>query len=296
MNLYNRLAKKYPFLKALPFLLPFALVYVIFLIFPIFRGFWMSLHRWTMVRNMGFVGLDNYLYMIKDPAFWESLGNTLMFVILSTPTIVIGGLVLALLANQKIKGQLFLKIAFFLPYVLSVAVISSIMVYFFQPHSGLLNGILQSYFGVEETIFWLGEANLAWFVIVFATLWWTVGFNMVLYLAALQDIPESFYEAAEVDGATKLQQLLYITLPSLKPITWVVTLLQIIFSFKIFSQVWLITGGGPGTETRPIVQYIYETSFKQNSMGYGAAMAFAFFIILVIVSMIQIYLRNRKEV
>jgi multiple sugar transport system permease protein len=156
LNLYNRLAKKYPFLKALPFLLPFALVYVIFLIFPIFRGFWMSLHRWTMVRNMGFVGLDNYLYMIKDPAFWESLGNTLMFVLLSTPTIVIGGLVLALLANQKIKGQLFLKIAFFLPYVLSVAVISSIMVYFFQPHSGLLNGILQSYFGVEETIFWLG--------------------------------------------------------------------------------------------------------------------------------------------
>lgn len=254
----------------------------------------MSLHRWTMVRKMDFLGLENYLYMIKDPSFWESLGNTFMFVILSTPTIVIGGLVLALLANQKIRGQLFLKISFFLPYVLSVAVISSIMVYFFQPHSGLLNGILQS-LGVEKTIFWLGEANLAWFVIVFATLWWTVGFNMVLYLAALQDIPKSYYEAAEVDGATKLQQLWYITLPLLKPITWVITLLQIIFSFKIFAQVWLITGGGPGTETRPIVQYIYETSFKQNSMGYGASMAFAFFIILVMVSLLQIYIRNRKE-
>ncbi|MFN2340134.1 MAG: carbohydrate ABC transporter permease [Halanaerobium sp.] len=294
MKSYKELSDKYPFLKALPFMLPFALAYSIFLIYPIFRGFWMSLHRWTMVRNMGFVGLNNYLYMIKDPAFWESLGNTLLFVLISTPTIVIGGLVLALLANQKIRGQLFIKISFFLPYVLSVAVISSIMVYFFQPHSGLLNDILGS-FGVEKTIFWLGETKLAWFVINFATLWWTVGFNMILYLAALQDIPESFYEAAEVDGATKFQQLRYITLPSLKPITWVVTLLQVIFSFKIFSQVWLITGGGPGTDTRPIVQYIYETSFKQNSMGYGAAMAFAFFIILVLVSMAQIYLRKRKE-
>jgi len=294
LDAYKKLVKKYNFLKALPFILPFTIVYLIFLIFPIFRGFWISLHRWTMVRKLDFVGLDNYFYMLKDPAFWESLGNTLLFVVLSTPAIVITGLVFALICNQKIKGQLFLKISFFLPYVLSVAVVSSIMVYLFQPHSGLLNSVLHS-MGVEQTIYWLGQDALAWFVIVFATLWWTVGFNMILYLAALQDIPKSFYEAAKVDGATKFQELWHITLPLLKPITWVVTLLQIIFSFKIFAQVWLITGGGPGTATRPIVQYIYETSFKENSLGYGASMAFTFFIVLVAVSVFQIYFRRRKE-
>ena len=160
MNLYKRLVKKYNFLKAFPFILPFTIVYLIFLIFPIFRGLWISLHRWTMVRKIDFVGLENYLYMIKDPAFWESLGNTTLFVVLSTPAIVITGLIFALICNQKIKGQLFLKISFFLPYVLSVAVISSIMVYIFQPHSGLLNGFLNS-LGVEETIYWLGQDTLA---------------------------------------------------------------------------------------------------------------------------------------
>ena len=254
----------------------------------------MSLHRWTMVRKIDFVGLANYVDMIQDPAFWSSLGHTTLFVLLSTPTIVIAGLIFALICNQKLKGTIILKISFFMPYVLSVAVISSIMVFLFKPHNGLINTFLEN-IGLEQTIFWLGQEKLAWFVIVFATLWWTVGFNMILYLAALQDIPKSYYEAAKVDGATEFQLFWNITLPMLRPITWTVTLLQIIFSYKIFAQVWLITGGGPGTATRPIIQYIYETAFKQNNLGYGAAQSYTLFLIIVVVSLIQIWLRKRRE-
>ena len=288
-------SKKSNFFKALPFILPFITVYMIFLVFPIIRGFWMSLHRWTIVRKMDFVGLSNYIEMFTDSAFWSSFGNTILFVVISTPIIVIGGLILALICNQTIRGKLFLKISFFMPYVLSVAVISSIMVYLFQRHNGFINMLLNDTGLLSGRIAWLSHDALAWFVVVFATLWWTVGFNMILYLAALQDIPESYYEAAEVDGATSLQKFMYITLPQLKPITWVIVLLQIIFSYKVFAQIWLITGGGPGTATRPIIQYIYETSFRQNSLGYGAAMSFTIFIILIILSVIQIKLRKRSE-
>ena len=286
--------KTKPIFKAIPFLAPFVIVYLLFLVYPVFRGLWMSLHRWTMVRKIDFVGLANYVDMIQDPAFWSSLGHTTLFVLLSTPTIVIAGLIFALICNQKLKGTIFLKISFFMPYVLSVAVISSIMVFLFKPHNGFINTFLSN-IGLEQTIFWLGQEKLAWFVIVFATLWWTVGFNMILYLAALQDIPKSYYEAAKVDGATEFQLFWNITLPMLRPITWTVTLLQIIFSYKIFAQVWLITGGGPGTATRPIIQYIYETAFKQNNLGYGAAQSYTLFLIIVVVSLIQIWLRKRRE-
>ncbi|ADQ13612.1 carbohydrate ABC transporter permease [Halanaerobium hydrogeniformans] len=287
--------KKKNFVKALPFILPFMIVYLVFLVFPIIRGFWMSLHRWTIVRKMHFVGLSNYIEMFQDSSFWSSFGNTMIFVLVSTPTIVLAGLVLALICNQKIRGKLFLKIAFFLPYVLSVAVISSIMVYLFQTNNGFINMFLEDIGVISNGIQWLSQDLLAWFVIVFATLWWTVGFNMILYLAALQDIPESYYEAASVDGATQLEQFLYITLPQLKPITWVIVLLQIIFSYKVFAQIWLITGGGPGTSTRPIIQYIYETSFRQNSLGYGATMSFTIFVILIIISVAQIVIRRKRS-
>ncbi len=281
-------------LLAVPFLLPFFVFYVIFVVSPMIQGFWMSLHKWTIVRKIRYIGLNNYEEMLQDPYFWGALSNTMKFVIWSTPSIIIAGLLLALICNQNLKGKTFFRLSFYMPNILSVAVISTIMVFVFRPYSGLLSTILHD-LGMKDEIYWLGDSSLAWFVVVFSTLWWTVGFNMVLFLAALQDIPDFLYEAAKIDGATSLQSFWYITVPLLKPIIWVVTMLQIIASSKVFAQIWLITGGGPGTATRPIIQYIYEIGFRQNDLGYAATMSYALFIILMVLTGIQIKVRKKGE-
>lgn len=290
-ELYGRV-KNSDSLAAFLFLLPFTLIYIAFLIYPAIRGFYMSLHKWTIIRKMDFIQFDNYRRLFNNPSFWGSVQNTLYFVALSTPAIVIFGLILALICNSKLKGNIVLKTTFFLPYVLSVSIIATIMVYFFQTHSGFINTFLVN-IGLSR-VEWLGIRPLAWFVLVFATLWWTVGFNMILFLSTLQDIPKTYYEAAEVDGANRLQIFWKITLPLLEPITWTIVLLQIIFSAKVFAQVRLITGGGPGTATRSLVQYLYQEGFSKNNLGYASAISVVFLIALMIFSVVFQYVKNRR--
>jgi multiple sugar transport system permease protein len=156
-----------------------------------------------------------------------------------------------------------------------------------------MNAILHR-IGVVQEIFWLSNANLAWISILIATVWWTVGFNMVLFLAGLQEIPEDLYEAASIDGANKRQQFRYITLPSLRGVIALIMVLQSIASFKLFGQPWLMTQGGPGTATRTLVQYIYETGFRGNDMGQASAMSYVLFVIMIVFAVIQFkFLSNR---
>ncbi|MFW5737258.1 MAG: carbohydrate ABC transporter permease, partial [Halanaerobium sp.] len=263
-----------------------------FLIYPAIRGFYMSLHKWTIIRKMDFIKFDNYTRLFNNPSFWGAVRNTLFFVAVSTPAIVIFGLILALICNSKLKGNIVLKTTFFLPYVLSVSIISTVMVYFFQTHSGFINTFLVN-IGIPR-VDWLGSRPLAWFVLVFATLWWTVGFNMILFLSSLQDIPESYYEAARVDGASRSVIFWKITLPLLEPITWTIVLLQIIFSAKVFAQVRLITGGGPGSSTRSLVQYLYQEGFSKNNLGYASAISVVFLVALMIFSIVFQYVKNRR--
>lgn len=281
-------------MKAIPFLLPFFIAYLIFTILPIFKGLEMSLYDWTLVRKMDFVGLENYKEMFVDPHFWRTLWNTTLFVILTTPTMVLLALGLALLANMNTKLQTFFRGSFFLPSILSVAVISFLAIFMLQPYSGLVNTVLHS-IGIEAEPFWMADKALAWISIVVVTLWWTVGFNMILFLAGLQDIPESLYEASEIDGATRWEQFRHITLPQLMPIGRVILLLQILASYKVFAQILLITGGGPGGATRPLIQYIYEVGFTQNNLGYAATMSYALFFILLVLSIIQLKSQRSEE-
>jgi multiple sugar transport system permease protein len=178
-----------------------------------------------------------------------------------------------------------------------VAVISRIARWFFEPYNGVLSYLFHDW-GVlapGEEIMWLRNITLIWVVITLTTVWWTIGFSMMLVVSALQDIPETLYEAAELDGAGKARQLFGITLPSLRPVIYLILLLQMIASFKIFGQIQLISGGGPGTATRPLIQYIYDSAFRQSDMGYGAAMSYALFIILVALSYIQLRLQRKLE-
>lgn len=277
---------------AIPFLLPFLAIYVIFTIYPIIKGMEMSLYDWSLIEKFNFVGLDNYAKMIQDPEFWGSLGNTTLFTVLTTPTMIVLALSLALMANTRSKLKGFFRGAYFLPSILSVSVISYITIFMLQPYEGFLNSFIQM-IGIDSKPFWLADPTLAWVSIVGVTLWWTVGFNMILFLAAMQDISPDLYESAEIDGATGWQKFRYITLPQLIPIGRVVLLLQILASYKVFAQILLITDGGPGTSTRPLIQYIYQTGFEKFDLGYAATMSYALFFILLILSLIQ--LRTRSD-
>ncbi|MFC4618975.1 carbohydrate ABC transporter permease [Camelliibacillus cellulosilyticus] len=273
--------------KAIPFLLPFFIIYVLFTVWPIFKGLQMSFYDWSIIKKIRFVGWDNYVRMVHDADFWASLWHTTLFVILSTPTMLILALALALLANRKSKWRTFLRGAYFIPTILSVSVISYIAIFMLQPYSGFLNSALHL-IGIQAEPFWMANPHLAWLSIVGVTLWWTVGFNMVLFLAALQDIPEYLYEAARIDGASRSQLFWHITFPQLLPIGRVILLLQVLASYKVFAQIMLITGGGPGTDTRPIIQYIYQTGFHKFNLGYAATMSYALFVILLILSIFQV--------
>ncbi|AFH62680.1 sugar ABC transporter permease [Paenibacillus mucilaginosus K02] len=283
-------------LKALLFLLPFLVLYVIFTIFPMFKGIQMSLYDWTLIKKMKFVGLDNYTHMLQDEGFWNGLLHATYFVFLSTPTMLVFALLLAVIANQKTRLQRFFRSVFFLPSVLSVSVVSYVGLFMIQPYTGFLNNLLKTLgiLGPEQEIFWLTETPLAWAAITGITLWWTVGVNMILYLSAMQDIPEDIYEAGRLDGAAEGQMFFRITLPLLGPMTRTILLLQVIASYKVFLQIYIITRGGPGTDTRSIIQYIYEEGIRNSQMGYAAAMSYALFLILLVISLIQLRL-DAKE-
>ncbi|MDD6616149.1 MAG: sugar ABC transporter permease, partial [Lachnospiraceae bacterium] len=223
--------------------------------------------------------------------------NTCKFVVITTPMLVVTAMGLAMLANRGTRMKKSLRIAYYLPSILSVSVASFIAKNVFSPYTGLLNGLLHAFHilpsGTE--IQFLQDTNLAWVSVTTMTTWWTVGFSMMLFISALQDIPRDIYEAAAIDGASKLQVLTRIEIPLIKSTTWLVFLLQMIACFKVFGQIDLITGGGPANSTRPIIQYIYETAFEKNKMGYAAAMSYVLFAILLVLSLVQQFIQRRGE-
>ena len=282
-------------LIALAFLLPFLILYTIFTIWPVIQGFYVSLHKWGLMGKQDFLGFANYAKLLTDNNFWGALRNTLVFTVIATPLLVVTALVLALFANRPNRIKRGLRILYYLPSVLSVSVASFIAKFVFSPYTGLLNGILHA-IGVlpaGQEIQWLNDPVLAMVTVSVMTVWWTVGFSMLLYLSGLQDISPDLYEAAAIDGASKRQQLFSITLPLLKPTTWLVILLQMIACIKVYGQISLITGGGPASSTRPLVQYVYETAFKRSDMGYAAAISYVLFAILLVLSLVQQALQRR---
>lgn len=278
-------------------MLPFLILYTVFTIWPVVEGFYISLHKWGLMGKQKFVGFDNYTKFLGDKNFWGALKNTCKFVVITTPLLVIIALVLALLANRPTRMKKGLRIAYYLPSILSVSVASFIAKYVFTPYTGLLSGVLHSLkiIPTSQELQFLQDTKLVWVTVSSMTVWWTIGFSMMLYISALQDISGDIYEAAAIDGATKRQQLFSIVLPLLKQTTWLVLLLQMIACFKVFGQIQMMTGGGPANSTRPLIQYIYQTAFGKNNMGYAAAMSYVLFAILLVLSLVQQVLQKRGE-
>jgi len=275
------------------FLTPFILVYGIFMLYPVLQAAFMSAFEWDLLSlQREYVGFANFTEMFaRDAKFWSSLGNTVKFVLLSSPLIIVFGLLFAL-GVAKPKTGVF-RTMLFSPYVLSVAVMTLIWGFLFNPDQGLIGEVFTA-FGIEP-LAWLTNPDLAMHAIVIATLWWTVGFNMVLFVAGLQDIDPALYEAARIDGAGPLSRFFHITIPGLERTIALVAILQIIASFQIFGQVYIMTRGGPGGTTRVLIQYIYESGFRDFRLGYASAMSIVLFIIMFIVSILQLRFSQRGE-
>jgi multiple sugar transport system permease protein len=277
------------------FCVPFLVVYAAFLVYPMLLGVRMSLFNWSLTGTGTdqFLGLENYREMLGDEAVWLSLWNTVLFTLMSTPPLVGIALLMALLTNRAMRFRWIYRLAYFAPYVLPVSVVTLIWTWLYQPGFGLINGTLTA-LGFSE-VEWLTDSQWAMLAVVIATVWWTVGFNYLLYLAGLQDIPEELYEAADLDGAGWFARLRDITLPLLRRTTGLVLVLQILASLKIFDQIYLMTEGGPNFATRPIIQYIYESGFTNYRIGYASAVSYMFFAVIVLVSILQFKLFARRQ-
>lgn len=287
------------------FILPHLIFFVIFSAFPFGLGLFISLFEYDILRPEAnkFVGLQNYANLftsgsVEYPVFWNSLTNTLEFVVISVPFLVILPLLLAVLLNTNLRGKNLFRAIYFTPWVLSSAVVGLLGFWIFQSQGGLLNYYLRD-LGVAVPR-WLSTMPWAWFAILIVTVWWTSGFNMVIILAALQNIPAALYEAASIDGATWWQRFRYITIPMLRPVLVFIVIITIIASFNLFAQPLFMTNGGPaqsggGGSTEPIMLRIYNEGFVRNRMGSSAAMSFVVASIMMVVSYFNFRLFRERE-
>jgi len=270
-------------LPATLLLAPFVIAFLLFFLVPAGVTFWMSLTESSLTRTNAFVGLANYATLAADPSFWDSVLNTFYFALLTVLPLTALGLVMALV-NRFVKAQAWLQGVFFLPFVLPISVMTLIADWMLQPSSGVINHIL----GGQRP--WLADPYWALPAVAIGTVWWTVGFNMLLFLAGLRNIPADLYEAAALDGARGFTLFRAITWPALRPVATTALILQIIASLKVFGQTYILTSGGPFNTTRVTLHYMYETAFTQSDAGYAAAIAMAFVAIVILLSLLQAWI------
>ncbi|XXX73006.1 sugar ABC transporter permease [Sorangium sp. So ce134] len=270
------------------FLAPYLALFGVFVAAPIVLGVWISLHDWDpFLPSRPWVGLDNYADLFRSGSpirgnFWRSLRATALFTALSVPVLVTLPLLLALALHRRFPGRSFFRAMFFAPYVLGVAVVALMWRLLLDPQVGVINHLL-GMVGLPTGTGWTTAAPWVWVSLVGMTVWWTLGYNAVIYLAGLQEIHRELYDAARIDGATGWQQFRHVTIPGLRPVFVFVVTMTVLASANMFGQAYLVTGGGPGSETRTTIMYIAEEGFRSFRLGAAAAMSYvqAFFLALV---------------
>jgi len=283
------------------FMAPYLVLFFIFVLAPVVYGFWVSLHNYDyLLPGKPWVGLQNYADLFTPNSttsgpFWNSMEATGIFTLLSVPLLVVIPLLLALLLNQEFRGRTFFRAAYFAPYVLGVAVVGILWRFLLDPNVGLVNFYLGK-LGFSSDIPWTTALPWGWIALVGPTVWWTVGFNTVIYLAGLQDISRELYDAAAVDGANRWQRFLNITLPGLRPVLLFVVVVTVLASANVFGQAYLITQGAPGEETTVAIMYIAETGLRQFNMGAAAAMSYILALFLMLISVANFaFFRQRED-
>src|ERR671915_140500 len=281
------------------FMAPYLVLFLVFVAIPVVYGLWISLHTWDyLLPGKPFVGLQNYVDLFTPGSttsgpFWNSMENTGKYTLYSVPLLIVIPLLVALVLNQQFRGRAFFRGVFFAPYVLGVAVIGILWRFLLDPNVGLVNFYLGQ-LGIGN-IPWITALPWAWISLVGITVWWTLGFNAVIYLAGLQDIDPALYDAAKVDGANRWQRFWHVTLPGLRPVLLFIITITILASANMFGQSYLITEGAPGEATQTAVMYIAEEGLRNYRMGSAAAMSYVLALFLMVISILNFVFLRRKE-
>ncbi len=273
------------------FLIPIFVIFVLTVVFPIVYSGTLSFFRYGVVGKPVFLGIRNYQRIIASSPFWISLKNTVVMVAVIVPIGILFSLGLATLLNKPLKARGFCRLSFFIPYITTMVVVALIWKWMYSPNWGLINQMI-GYLGFAPRN-WLGDPKLAIFSVIFLMIWKNVGYNMILFLAGLQSIPATYYEAARIDGAGSWAQFLYITVPLLRPIFLFIIVISTIGAFQVFDSIYVMTHGGPGYATTTLAFSIYLNAFDRLRFGYGSAMAVILAIIIFILSYVELkYLRT----
>lgn len=269
------------------FLAPALIGTFVFIIIPICASFCMSLLDWDLISTPKFIGFQNYVELLNEKAFWGILWNTLIYALITTIFGVIIPLILAVLINEKIKGANFFKTVYFLPFITPMIVLAVVWSWIFDPNYGIFNFIFQT------NIKWLYDTKFAMIALIFVSVWKNIGYNMILMLAGLQNIPNEVDEAAKIDGATGMAKFLKVTCPLLSPTILFVSLVTTISSFQVFDLIFLMTEGGPEHSTTVLVYWMYKNAFEFFKIGKASAIAYVLFIVVMSLTFIQWFTRKK---
>lgn len=275
------------------FLAPSLIGLLVFIVYPIIASLWLAFQDWNMLSAPKFIGLANFQELFQDQDFWRALRYTLTFVVLYVPSVFVIGLGLALLLNQKVRGMIIVRTSTFLPVVASWVVVSLIWKWIFNPSYGLINyglGLL----GIQGPD-WLFQPQTALYAMVITSIWKDVGYIALLYLGGLQSISETYYEAAQIDGAGRWRVFRSITLPLLSPTMFFVAITLLINYFQMFEQVWLMpmTDSAADRQLKVIVTEVVRNAFSYNRMGYASAMSWVLFVLIFVITFVQFRLQKR---
>ncbi len=272
---------------------PYLFLYVALLVYPLFAGFWLSLHKADFFGGRRFVGLQNFARLFEDKVFLGAVGNTFQFILFTVPALAVIGLALALALNRTTRSAAILRGVFFSSSVLSVTIVTLLWRVVFAPEGGFIANVLNS-FGKPSVPF-LSSEQLALPAIAITTIWWCIGLPMMLFLAALQQVPRELYEAAALDNAGRWKTFWHVTLPSIRRTFALVVIIEVVLQFQLFGQAQLMTLGGPNNASRPIVLFIYEVGFMRWDVGYAVAAGQILFALILIAAMAQYLVARRKE-
>ncbi|MDK2946364.1 MAG: multiple sugar transport system permease protein [Geotoga sp.] len=280
------------------FIGPSIILLIIFMLIPILVSLFISftdfnvysIYNW---KNARFVGFQNYLELLKDPLFWKALLNTLYALVVAMPLTIVISLILAVLINrERTYFKSFFKVSFYLPSITNTVAIAIVWSWMLNKDYGLINWFL-GLFGINGPN-WIGDPKWSMLAVIMLVVWKAVGYDIIILLAGLQNIPDYLYEAAEIDGATRLQQFFYITIPSLKPTIFFLTVMTIIGYLQLFEEPYMLTSGGPLNSTLSIVLYLYRQGFKFFKLGYASSIAFVLFLMIFTLTFIQFKLRREE--
>ena len=297
MNKKSSRAARKEFLVGMGFIVPSLLGFLVFTFIPVIISFVLSFSNWNFMQGWGaikFNGLSNYFRLFSDEWFLNSYKNNILFTAVTVPVLIGLGLVMASIINKYIYGGAAVRTMIFIPYIASVVAVCTVWMVLLQPSYGPVNQALKA-FGVENPPGWLADFKWSLPSIMIIYIWQQVGYYSIVFLAGLKGLPEDVYEAAKVDGASPVRQFFSITIPLISPTTFFLTIMGIIGSFKVFDQISVLTQGGPGSSSSVMAYYVYRTAFDYFDMGYANTLAWALFVLVFLVTLIQWKLQDRFE-